>query len=111
MPLAEQTAAIWWALGVGVAFIIFIYTAISGGWFREAGHPSKRTDSAEPIPEAAEETREYPSGFVIEEGNGKVPLVLKVLIVSFLIFLVYYVAQYVIAMNGTLGVFDRYMTQ
>jgi hypothetical protein len=107
MPLSQQTGAIWWALGVGTAFIVIIYFVISSAWFRKAG--ADKVPATDPLPEPVEPVHEYPEG--LAEAHGKVPMVLKIVIVSFLVFLVYYVAQFLMAMNGTLGVFDRYMTQ
>jgi hypothetical protein len=107
MPLSQQTGAIWWALGVGVAFFVIIYYVISSAWFRKATRGT--VPAVDPLPEPTEPVHEYPEG--LAEGHGKVPLILKIVIAGFLVFLVYYVAQYLTAMNGTLAVFDAYMTK
>ncbi|PKQ16770.1 MAG: hypothetical protein CVT67_03080 [Actinobacteria bacterium HGW-Actinobacteria-7] len=106
MP-AQQTGAIWWALGVGAGFIVVIYFLISSAWFRKATNDA--VPVSDELPEPTQPIHEYPEG--LAEAHGKVPVVLKILIGSFLVFLVYYVAQFLIAMNGTLGTFDRYLTK
>jgi hypothetical protein len=107
MPLAQQSGAIWWSLGVGTAFIIVIYYLIRSAWFRKAG--GTVVPVSDSYPEPADPVHEYPEG--LAEAHGKVPVIIKIIIVSFLVFLVYYVAQFLTAMNGPLAAFDKFMTQ
>ena len=88
MPEAQQLWAVIWGLGVGLAFLVAIYVGVASGWFRKAvGRTVPETD---PLPESATAIDEYPDG--LAEGHSKVPVLLKLVIVGYVVFLVAYVA-------------------
>ncbi len=92
MPWAEQIEAVWWGLGVGAAIIIAIWAVIVGGWSRRTGAVLS-AEGENAVPEAIEPVHDYPEG--ISEGHGPVPLIVKVIIVTFVIWAVGYVVVFV----------------
>jgi len=92
MPWAEQLEAIWWGLGVGAAIILAIWAVIAGGWSRRTGAVVSATGE-NAAPEAIQPVHEYPEG--IAEAHGPVPLVVKIIIVSVVVWTVGYVVVFV----------------
>jgi hypothetical protein len=106
MPYSMQASAVWWGLGVGLAFFVVIYVAVRSGWFRKA--TNDMVPAEDKAPEPVEPVHHYPHD--LAEAHGKVPVVIKLVIVSFLVFLVVYVALFITAMNGPLRALDVYLT-
>jgi preprotein translocase subunit SecY len=92
MPWAEQIEAVWWGLGVGAAIIIVIWAVIVGGWSRRTG-AVVGPHGESTAPEAISPVHDYPEG--ISEGHGPVPLIVKVIIVTFVVWAVGYVVLFV----------------
>lgn len=90
MPEAQQISAILWGLGVGIAFLVAIYVGVGSGWFRKA--VGRTVPQSDPLPEPVAPVHDYPDG--LAEGHGKVPLLLKLVIVGYIVFLVGYVALF-----------------
>jgi len=107
MPQSQQLAATLWSLAVGTVTFLVIYFTVRSGWFRKAG--AAVMPAEEPVPEAAEPIERYPDG--LEEAHGKVPFVLKGIIVGYVVFLVFYVVYFVRALNGPLGTIDKFLTK
>ena len=102
MPASQQIAAVLWGLGVGVALIVIIYATIRGGWYREplVGHPRDQDSLPEAHP-ADEDSRPAVLGQVhdypdeISEAHGPVPLVVRIVIISFVFWAIGYVVLFV----------------
>lgn len=92
MPWAEQIEAIWWGLGVGAAIIIAIWAVIVGGWSRRTG-ATISPEGENTFPEPVQPVHDYAEG--LSEGHGPVPLIVKVIMVSFVVWAVGYVALFV----------------
>jgi len=105
MPQSQQLYSTLWALAVGTAFFVIIYFTVRSGWFRKGGG---ETPTQDVHPDVGEPVHDYPEG--LAEAHGKVPFVLKGIIVGYVIFLVFYVVYFVRALNGPLGVFDKFLT-
>jgi len=102
MPVSQQISSVLWGLGVGIAFIIVIYATIRGGWYREplAGNPRKEDSLPDSHPRAEDlmpavlgAVHDYPDE--ISEAHGPVPLIVKIVIVSFVLWVIGYVALFV----------------
>jgi hypothetical protein len=107
MPQSQQLSATLWALAVGGGLILVIYFAVRSGWFRKGGNDVVPTDDV--LPEPAEPVHEYPDG--LGEAHGRIPFVLKGFIVGYVIFLAFYIVYFVQALNGPLGVLDKFLTE
>ncbi len=107
MPQSQQLAATLWALAVGVAFFLVVYFTVRSGWFRKADNDLVPAEDA--VPDVAEPVHHYPDG--LEEAHGKVPFIIKGIIVGYVVFLVFYVVYFVRALNGPLGAFDQFLTK
>jgi hypothetical protein len=92
MPWAEQIEAVWWGLGVGAAIVIAIWAVIRGGWSWRTGTVAG-TEGGDRTPEPVLPVHEYADGF--SEGHGPVPLIVKIIIVSFVLWAVGYVVLFV----------------
>jgi hypothetical protein len=90
MPASQQIAASVWGLAVGLGFLVIIYMTVRSGWFRKGG--SDTIPERDPLPEAAPPVHEYPEG--LSEAHGRVPAVLKIVIVGYVVFLVAYVGLF-----------------
>jgi hypothetical protein len=91
MPASQQIASVLWGLGVGTALIIVIYATIRGGWFRKPHVGDVPIDEMTPRP--IEPVHDYPEG--ISEAHGPVPLIVKIVIVSFTLWAIGYVVLFV----------------
>ena len=107
MPTSVQLSAALWGLGVGIAFFVLIYMTVRSGWFRKA--VGRQVPTADPLPEPIEPIHEYPEG--LSEAHGPVPAILKIVIASYVVFLVVYVAYFIRHMQGPFGELTRYLTQ
>jgi len=107
MPQSQQVAATLWALAVGVAFFLVIYFTVRSGWFRKAGNDVMPAEDVRP--DVAEPIHHYPDG--LEEAHGKVPFIIKGIIVGYVVFLAFYVVYFVRALNGPLGALDKFLTK
>ncbi|TLM98221.1 MAG: hypothetical protein FDZ75_02840 [Actinobacteria bacterium] len=107
MPYAQQYASVWWGLGIGLVLLLFIYLAIRSGWFRKAGDDV--VPELDVVPEPIDPVHTYPDG--LAEAHGKVPGVLKFGIIAYIVFLVIYIASFIVRMQGPLGSFDRFLTK
>ncbi len=108
MPQSQQTRSD--ALGAGrrdSAFFLVIYFTVASGWFRKAGNDVMPAEDV--LPDVAEPIHRYPDG--LEEAHGKVPFIIKGIIVGYVVFLIFYVVYFVQALNGPLGAFDKFLTQ
>jgi len=92
MPWAEQIEAVWWGLGVGTAIIFAIWAVIRGGWSWRTG-TVPGTEGGDRTPDPVLPVHEYTGGF--SEGHGPVPLIVKIIIVSFVLWAVGYVVVFV----------------
>jgi len=90
MPYQEQLEAALGGIGVGIAMIAVIYIVVSSSWFKKAGND--RVPETDPAPAPFEPVHEYPEG--LAEAHGPIPLIVKVIIVSFVIWMIGYVAVY-----------------
>jgi len=90
MPYQEQLEAALGGIGVGLAMIVVIYIVVSTSWFRRAGHD--RVPDVDPKPAPVEPIHDYPDG--LAEAHGPTPLIVKVIIISFALWAVGYVAVY-----------------
>ncbi len=91
MPISQQTAAVLWGLGIGVALIVVVWATIRGGWFRKPVVGDPRDESSMPEPIAP--VHDYPEG--ISEAHGPVPLIVKIVIISFTLWAIGYVVLFV----------------
>lgn len=91
MPVSQQVAAALWGLGVGIALIAIVYTTVRSGWFRKPllGDPL----SQETVPKPVEPVHDYADG--ISEAHGPVPLIVKLVIISFTVWAIGYVVLFV----------------
>lgn len=109
MPVSQQISAVVWGLTVGAAIIIVVWAVIRGGW---VGRPSADTSTTvsditpEPIQPTSHEhlarltmakgavplIHDFPDG--ISEAHNPVPLIIKILIVSVLVWTVIYVIMF-----------------
>ena len=109
MPASQQIVAVLWGLGVGTALIVIIYATIRGGWYREplVGSPRNEDSLPDPHPQAEDsmpavqdsmpvvlgEVHDYPDD--VSEAHGPVPLVVKIVTVSFVLWAIGYVVLFV----------------
>lgn len=107
MPASQQLQAAIWGVGVGIGLFFLIYFVVRSGWFRKAGNGVVPAEDV--TPDAQGPVHHYPEE--LAEAHGPVPLVLKILIVGYLVFLAGYVYFYFQAMNGPLAAFDKFLTQ
>jgi hypothetical protein len=91
MPASQQLAAALWGLGVGAALIIVIWATVRGGWFRKPLVGDPRADDS--MPEPVEPVHEYADG--LSEAHGPVPLVVRVVIITFVLWAIGYVVLFV----------------
>jgi hypothetical protein len=76
---------------VGVSLIIAIWAAMRGGWWRKPTNDALPEADATPSP--VEPVHDYPEG--LAEAHGPVPLIVKIIIVSFVVWTVIYVYLFV----------------
>jgi len=107
MPYAQQLGGVLWALGVGLLTLAVIYMTVRSGWFRKAGNDVIPTEDVRP--EIAEPVHHYPED--LAEAHGRVPVIIKLIIGGYLIFLVWYVWNFITLMNGPLAGLDKFLTQ
>lgn len=93
MPISEQVMASVWALGVAAAGVFVIWLLLANGWKRPVAGDAAR--SATP-PAPVEPVQEFPEG--LGEGQGPVPLFIKLLSLTFVVWAIGYVAVFM--MNG-----------
>ena len=102
MPASQQIAAALWGLGVGTALIVIIYATIRGAWYREplVGNPRHEDSLPEAHPQAEDSmpavlgaVHDYPDD--VSEAHGPVPLVVKIVIVSVVLWTIGYVVLFV----------------
>ena len=106
MPVNQQISAVVWGLTVGIGTIVVIWAVIRGGW---VGRPNADTSTTvsdltpEPIKPTSHEhlakltmakgavpmIHDFPDG--ISKAHNPVPLVVKIIIVSVLVWTVIYV--------------------
>lgn len=91
MPASQQISAVLWGLGVGITTIVVIYVVIAGSWFRKP--VGEALPDADATPEPVAPVHEYPEG--IEEAHGKVPMINKLIMVSFVLWAIGYVVLFV----------------
>ncbi len=92
MPWEEQIEAVLWGLGVGAAIVVAIWAVIAGGWSRRTGATAV-AEGGDHVPEPVAPVHEYPEG--ITEAHGPVPLIVKIIMVSFVLWAVGYVVLFV----------------
>lgn len=107
MPASQQLQAALWGVGVGIGLFLLIYFVVRSGWYRKAVNDVVPAEDL--TPEAMGDVHHYPEE--LAEAHGPVPFVLKLLIVSYLVFLAGYVYFYFQAMSGPLAAFDKFLTQ
>lgn len=90
MPAYQQISGVVWGLAIGIAAIVVVWAVIRGGWYRKPGQltPEQR----DLLPEPSQPVHDYPEG--ITEAHGPMPLIVRVVIVSFLVWAVVYVALF-----------------
>ncbi len=102
MPASQQIAAVLWGLGVGAALIIVVWATVRGGWYRKplvgstrdlAELPEAHPHTEDSMPEVLGAVHEYPDG--ISEAHGPVPLIVKLVIISFTVWAIGYVVLFV----------------
>ena len=81
-----------WGLGVGAAIIVVIWAVIAGGWSRRTGTVAV-AEGDDHVPEPVAPVHDYPEG--ISEAHGPVPLIVKFIIVSFVLWAIGYVVLFV----------------
>lgn len=90
MPAYQQITAVVWGISVGAAIIVVIWAVIRGGWFRKPGELN--LDNADLSPDPVQPVHEYPEG--IAEAHGPFPLIVRIVIGSFLVWAVIYVLMF-----------------
>jgi len=90
MPAFQQISSVVWGLSIGVASIIVVWAVIRGAWFRKPGGID--LPESELTPEPIQPVHDYPEG--ISEAHGPVPLAVRIVIVSFLVWTVIYVLMF-----------------
>jgi len=90
MPVYQQISGVVWGLAVGIAGIVVVWATIRGGWFRKPGQLSAEQRDLKPEP--TQPVHDYPEG--ISEAHGPVPLIVRIVIVSFLVWAVVYVIMF-----------------
>lgn len=107
MPYQQQLGGVLWALAVGLVMWVVIHMTVRSGWFRKGGN---NIVPAEDVPPMVDEpVHRYADDFV--EAHGPVPIILKIIIAGYLVFVVWYVYNFISLMNGPLAAFDKLMTQ
>jgi len=109
MPVNQQISAVIWGLTVGTGIIIVIWAVIRGGWVgRQSADTSTTVSDITPEPilpgshsrlakltmakGAVPMIHDYPDG--ISEAHNPVPLIIKLTIVSVLVWIVIYVIMF-----------------
>ena len=109
MPVDQQISAAVWGLAVGAGILVAIWAVIRGGWVgrtEAADTPVVSDVSKEPIQPHSHENlkktemahgglpmiHEYPEG--ISEAHNPMPLIIKLTIVSVLVWTVVYVVLF-----------------
>ena len=109
MPVDQQISAVVWGLAVGAGILVAIWAVIRGGWVgrTEAAEPAVVAEiSTEPVKPHSHKNlkktemangglpmiHEYPEG--ISEAHNPMPLIIKLTIVSVLIWTVVYVVLF-----------------
>lgn len=110
MPVYQQVSAVTWSLLVGTGIIVVIWAVIRGGW---VGRPSADDSTTvsditpEPILPSSHEhlaritmakgavplIHDFPEG--ISEAHNPVPLIIKIVMISCLLWAVVYVILFV----------------
>jgi hypothetical protein len=90
MPAYQQLSAVVWGIAIGIASIIVVWAVIRGAWFRKPG--GVEVPESDRNPEPIQPIHDYPAG--ISEAHGPVPLVVRIVIVSFLVWTVVYVLMF-----------------
>jgi len=108
MPESQQIAATVWALVLGSLFFAIIYFTVRSGWFGKGVHDIDLATAQGGAPPVVEPVDAYPED--LAEGHGRVPFILKGIIVGYVIFLIFYVVYFVQALNGPLGTLDKFLT-
>lgn len=90
MPAYQQISAVVWGISVGIAMIVVVMSVIRGGWFRKPGGMTLL--ESDMFPEPTQPVHDYPDD--ISEAHGRVPLIVRVVIVSFLVWTVIYVLMF-----------------
>ncbi|NTU72155.1 MAG: hypothetical protein HGB10_10105 [Coriobacteriia bacterium] len=91
MPASQQIAAVSWGLAVGIALIAIVWATVKGGWFRQPLKGDPRSEDS--LPEPIEPVHDFPDG--ISEAHGPVPLIVRIVIVSFVLWTIAYVVMFV----------------
>lgn len=107
MPYEQQLQGVLWALGVGLIMLVVIYMTVRSGWFRKGANDVVPAEDV--TPSADEPVHHYPEG--LAEAHGRVPVILKIIIAGYLVFLVWYIYNFISLMNGPLAAFDKFLTQ
>jgi len=89
MPMSQQISAVVWGLTIGLALLTAIYFTIRGAWFRAPQHEGIVGDMT---PEPVQPVHDYPGG--VAEAHGPVPIIIKLIIVSVLVWTVIYVIMF-----------------
>jgi hypothetical protein len=90
MPASQQISAVIWGLSVGAAIILVIWATVRGGWFRKPLVGDPRMEDS--MPEPVQPVHDYADG--LSEAHGPVPLIVKIVIISFLVWAVVYVGLF-----------------
>ena len=110
MPVDQQISAVVWGLAVGAGILVAIWAVIRGGWVgrTEAAEPDVVAEiSTEPVKPHSHENlkktelargglpmiHEYPEG--ISEAHNRMPLIIKLTIISVLVWTIFYVVLFV----------------
>jgi hypothetical protein len=90
MPASQQISAVVWGLSVGITMVVIIWAVIRGGWFRKPTNDVLPADDATPDPIGP--VHDYPEG--LAEAHGPVPLIVKLIIISVLVWTVVYIGLF-----------------
>lgn len=107
MPYSQQLWGSVWGIMVGLAFLAVIWLTVSSGWFRKGA--DGRIPESDVLPEPTQPVDTYPDG--LAEAHGKIPGIVKAIIVGYLVFLVAYTALFLVAWNGSLQTIDAFFTK
>jgi hypothetical protein len=101
MPIDWQIARALWGLGLLTVFFVMIYVIFRDGWFRGAiGDRTPETD-VEPKPQG--EITEFPES--LEEASAPSTVFMRLLIISYIIWAIGYVALFLMIKYGVIAPF------
>lgn len=97
MPGSVQLMQSLWGIGIGIVFSFAIWAIVSNAWYRQATEDRIPDTDVKPTPIGIVE--EYPEG--LGEAHGGPTFFLKVLAGAWFLWMLYYVANFVVSNGNT----------